>query len=69
VAHNQMDLVLQCLDDESLQQLHNDVESKVLKNVSRGYERERLIAQYLALVVEMKIRELDALGVPASDVA
>lgn len=58
MAHSQMDLVLQCLDAEALDDLHTELEARVFTGDAKGYERERLVQQYLAVVVEREIRRI-----------
>jgi hypothetical protein len=62
MGHTQMDIVLACLDDYALEHLLEQLRERVYESPRHGdrYERERLMTQYLGVVVESEIRRADA---------
>jgi hypothetical protein len=62
MGHTQMDLVLACLDDYALEQLVEQLRVQVYEREPpvAGYERDRLVSQYLGVVVEREIRRVGA---------
>lgn len=58
MGHQQMDLIFAALDDATLEEVYSALASRIHDRDVRGYDHERAVQQYLAIVVERELRQI-----------